>query len=440
MRGDLLMKKQSWIVILVIVLAVLCIPIPFSAHRDGGTREYKALAYKIVDWNRLVENGIYEKTRVYLFPENLKHIDELWAYEAYNAESKFSGKILEITGTSVLVQPLKNAGDQRDDRITFDVSQLEDIGAEVGSFVEVTYTGYIMETYPGQVNAIKWEQARDLRPLTYNEQWLDKNIAEKRDNNIFSDIIITKIFDNCFFAETVIPMPYEIKLNGKLTDEWCVGDQVYVTYENTYYDAQNRRAEADLLSVEISNFIPDPNVCYKPVIYLYPEEEIQTSVELLLDGRLTCTYPAYNSGWQVTAAPDGTLTDAEGQTYNYLYWEGQTNAQWDMSKGFCIKGEDTAEFLENALAQLGLNRKEANEFIVYWLPLMQDNAYNVIAFQGDAYTDAAQLRVTPAPDTVIRVFMTWRASENYVEIAPQTLTAPSRTGFTVVEWGGTEMK
>lgn len=31
-------------------------------------------------------------------------------------------------------------------------------------------------------------------------------------------------------------MPYEIKLNGKLSEEWCVGDQITCTYENTYYD------------------------------------------------------------------------------------------------------------------------------------------------------------------------------------------------------------
>ena len=47
--------------------------------------------------------------------------------------------------------------------------------------------------------------------------------------------------------------------------------------------------------------------------------------------------------------------------------------------------------------------------------------------------------ITPAPDTLIRVFMTYKASENYVELSAQELTAPSRTGFTVVEWGGTEI-
>ncbi len=188
-----------------------------------------------------------------------------------------------------------------------------------------------------------------------------------------------------------------------------------------------------------SNII-DEDVAYKSVICLYPEKETEVSVHLSLNGAFTCTYPAYKDGWNITASPDGTLTDSKGQTYNYLYWEGTTYAEWDMSKGFCVKGEDTAAFLEDVLAKQGLTRREANEFIVYWLPLMQDNAYNIISFQTDVYTSAAKLAVSPKPDTLIRVFMTWKASEDYIELEQQIFTAPERTGFTAVEWGGTQIK
>ena len=178
---------------------------------------------------------------------------------------------------------------------------------------------------------------------------------------------------------------------------------------------------------------------YKPVIYLYPEEEREVTVQLRLRGKLTCTYPAYGEGWKVTAAPDGTLTDARGQTYSYLYWEGETYARWDMSKGFCVKGADTAAFLEQALEKLGLTRREANEFIVYWLPLMQDNPYNLISFQTDAYTDHARLTVTPEPDSMLRAFMAWKSLEHPIDIPAQDLPAFNRTGFAVVEWGGAEV-
>ena len=177
----------------------------------------------------------------------------------------------------------------------------------------------------------------------------------------------------------------------------------------------------------------------KPVIYLYPERETEVSVYLDYDGELTCTYPTYSDGWHVTASPDGTLTDENGQIYNYLYWEGLSDASYDLSKGFCVKGEDTAAFLEGALSELGLTRREANEFIVYWLPMMQENEYNIISFQTDAYTDIARLEITPTPDTLIRVFMAWQASDAYVELAPQELSAPDREGFCAVEWGGVEI-
>ena len=179
----------------------------------------------------------------------------------------------------------------------------------------------------------------------------------------------------------------------------------------------------------------------KPVIYLYPEAETEVTVSLDYHGELTCTYPAISEEgtWTVTAAPDGTLTDAAGQTYNYLYWEGVSGAEYDFSEGFCVPGADTAAFLEDALAQLGLTRREANEFIVYWLPRMEGNAYNLIAFQTDAYTDRAVLTIAPEPDTLLRVFMAWRPLDAPVEIEPQALAAPERAGFTAVEWGGAEV-
>lgn len=182
-------------------------------------------------------------------------------------------------------------------------------------------------------------------------------------------------------------------------------------------------------------------VTAKPVIYLYPEEETQVSVSLDFDGQLTSTYPAYEDGWTVEASPDGTLTDpATGRQYYCLFWEGIGPTEYDFSAGFCVAGENTAAFLEDALADLGLTEKEANEFIIYWLPKMEHNPYNLISFQTEAYTDSAALTIDPAPDTLIRVFMAWQGLDQPVEVEPQTLTTPDRTGFTAVEWGGAEIK
>ena len=190
----------------------------------------------------------------------------------------------------------------------------------------------------------------------------------------------------------------------------------------------------------IAEFLGTGGVAEKPVIYLYPETETDVHVELDFNGELTCTYPAYENGWNVTAAPDGTLTDETGREYYALYWEGVTDTAFDLSAGFCVAGNDTAAFLEEKLAALGLTDREANEFIMYWLPKMQENAYNLVSFQFETYTETAELTVTPTPDTVIRVYMVYKPLDEMTEIPEQVLPeTPVRNGFTVVEWGGTKL-
>ena len=353
------MKKKILIpIVIVVLLLVLFVPIPSGVHKDGGSRSYTALTYKIVDWNRITYyDSVYDDTSIYFFPNNFKSIDELWKIENQNIlyvddSYFFKAQVLEIYENSTLVEIIDSQANQPTGEVVFDFGYLNNVTYQVGDIIEVFYIEPIKETYPAQVDAIGW----------------------------------------------------------KIVDDNCIEE----SDADKYLDA-------------------------KPVIYLYPEEETEVTVNLTYNGKLTCTYPTYNSGWTVTASPDGTLTDKSGQTYNYLYWEGETNTQYDLSKGFCVKGGDTAKFLETALSDLGLNRREANEFIVYWLPLMEQNPYNIISFQTDVYTNSAQLKVNPNPDTLIRVFMAWQASDNFVELPTQNLTAPERTGFTVVEWGGTEI-
>ena len=70
----------------------------------------------------------------------------------------------------------------------------------------------------------------------------------------------------------------------------------------------------------------------KPVIYLYPEEVTEVLAQLDYNGELAVTYPAYEDGWAVTAHPDGTLVDAEGKEYSYLFWEGSSDTEYDFSE------------------------------------------------------------------------------------------------------------
>lgn len=200
----------------------------------------------------------------------------------------------------------------------------------------------------------------------------------------------------------------------------------------------------------------------KPNIYIYPDYSsqstttfnghtvVETDVTLTVNGgELTSSWPepsreGIDYNWHVYASEDGTIYDADGNEYSYLFWEGNSTWTPDFSEGFCVKGEDTAEFLRQTLSEMGLTPKEYNEFIVYWAPRMQCNEYNLISFQGDVYDRTCPLNVIDAdgntPDNLLRVMMAWKAVDGYMTIKPQSFKPFNRDGFTVVEWGGRECK
>lgn len=180
----------------------------------------------------------------------------------------------------------------------------------------------------------------------------------------------------------------------------------------------------------------------KPVIYIYPEEDdTKVSITVSNPEKLTCTYPKYNDGWTVVADRDGTLTDETGREYYSLYWEGKDYKNSNFEDGFVVKGEDTAKFLEEKLEILGLNEREAEEFIIYWLPELEGNNYNLIRFKtAEEIESEMGLNIEPKPDTVIRVMMEYKPLMFKKDVKEQVLEKQERVGYTVVEWGGVKTK
>lgn len=180
----------------------------------------------------------------------------------------------------------------------------------------------------------------------------------------------------------------------------------------------------------------------KPVIYLYPETQMDVSVKMDIKGEILCTYPEYGEGWNVTAYPGGKLFDKSSERYyDYLFWEASSPFITDrFEKAACVAVEDTAAFLEEYLAAFGLNDSEIDDFISFWLPRMQGSAYNLISFPNEEYKSWAEISVVPAPETEIRIFMVYKPLDEAIEISEdRALTLPEtpvRKGFTVVEWGG----
>ena len=299
-----------------------------------------------------------------------------------------------------------------------------------------TFYGY-EEDYNGQIitDADDFYAIFGRRDARYDDEFFRKN-------NLLS---VVAHMDYCggsiervFIPGTdgiTAPITIEIRATcGPCPDE----ASIYLIAYNKSYEFEEIE-EPDY--VDIADLYCDPDVSYKPVIYLYPTEITDVDVKLGAAEKLLVSYPKYSDVWRVTANPDGSLVDrTTGRGLYSLYYESDnTVSKGVREEGFVVKGSDTASFLEEKLAKLGLNDREAEEFIIYWLPKLEANAYNYIYFETAAeVAENMPLEVSPAPETVIRFNMEYKALDAPITVKTQVLPeTPIRKGFTLVEWGGT---
>lgn len=188
----------------------------------------------------------------------------------------------------------------------------------------------------------------------------------------------------------------------------------------------------------------------KPVIYLYAENDL--TLDLTLDPKvdLGFTYPAYENGWSIELK-DNTITDVtSGITVPYLFWEGTTGnldfiSQSGVVQGYFVSREGVVQFLELTLEGLGLNPKEKTDFITFWAPRMMKSPYVLCQFllDEDYERHIGGIKVSQQPDSMRRIYLLFAPYEENTppaNLMPQLLPGFERTGFTLIEWGGSEIK
>ena len=187
------------------------------------------------------------------------------------------------------------------------------------------------------------------------------------------------------------------------------------------------------------------NVIEKPVLYFYPTILTDLNVKLEPKGELAFSYPAYYTGWDFKADPNGNLTFGD-KTYNYLFWEAKQDISAesiDYSQGFAIDRASTIQFLEEKLNEFGLNDKEMADFITYWGPQLMKNERNYVHFViNEECNKFADLTISPKPDHIYRIYILTQAIsvDSPLEFEAQEIKPIDRTGFTVIEWGGSIVK
>lgn len=179
-------------------------------------------------------------------------------------------------------------------------------------------------------------------------------------------------------------------------------------------------------------------VAEKPILYLYPKEKTDVLVKLKNDQKIITSYPKYENGWKVTALPNGDLSDENNKYYYALYWDETLNDKKIIKNGFYVEKENSLKFLEEKLEYLGLNDKERNEFIMYWLPVLENNGKNLIYFElTEERQKNNELIIYPKPDSLLRINMIVKKVTKKVDIPEQKLEKFDRKGFVAVEWAGT---
>jgi len=185
--------------------------------------------------------------------------------------------------------------------------------------------------------------------------------------------------------------------------------------------------------------------CRKPVLYIYSPDSVDLDVKMQFVGKLKYSFPQYNDVWRLKVLANSEIVDkASGKRYPYLFWEGDylKPSKESIKTGFIVKKSDLAEFLYTKLNEIGLNYREINDFITYWVPNLEHSKYLIHFFQNDSCNSICSYLFSRQPSSFIRVlvwFVELQPSEHPV-IEPQTLIKNKRNDFTIVEWGGSVIK
>lgn len=211
-------------------------------------------------------------------------------------------------------------------------------------------------------------------------------------------------------------------------------------YETQQFEFLNKKE----INIKLKEVPKNDIILEKPVIYLYPKEKTDIELKINFEGKLLTTFPKLDKSWKVTAYENGQIFDKKtNRFYNSLFWDGEMSfpaSHYQYKTGFVVEKEKLATFLIEKLEFMGLNTAETNDFIQYWLPILEQNDYTFIHFLvNDDYNVFSTNDVNPKPDTSIRIFMEFFGVDEKLSILPQKLPSTVRTGFTLVEWGGSDV-
>ena len=315
----------------------------------------------------------------------------------------------------------------------------------------------IEEKYEKNINELKWTKTKIISCESENydssSEWEYQRASEQQNNEVINLLVVTQDSTKIYF-KTKRTKPLK-----KLMEEFCkiqgltlcavrfLSDGVRLTPDKTPNDL--RMKDGDVIYAMM-------NQCgAKPVILLYDNEKKENeevSIKLTLnDGmNIGATYPnptlsiGKQYEWKGTYSSNGNedacqITINE-KKYDYIFWEGPCIKE-DQFNGeiIGIQSDKFEEELDLLLEKLGLNERERNDFIVYWLTKLSGRTGHKITICNEKYDNEISKLTISNYSQMLRVMLKFEeiSSEEVNELKGiDSIQKKERpTGKYVVEWG-----
>lgn len=180
----------------------------------------------------------------------------------------------------------------------------------------------------------------------------------------------------------------------------------------------------------------DNSTARKPNIYIYPEQNIELSIniEFPQGGEVIQSIPFYGDGWKINVDTNGIIND----TYNFLFYESRQPDVWQREEGLVINNSELEDFFVGNMKMFGFRGTEITDFIEYWIPKFDSAFYLIYPQTSDIIDPVIEVNFSNPPDNFLRIFY---VVEGYNSLPDKKLTEPLgnsdfvRKGYFATEWG-----
>ena len=195
-----------------------------------------------------------------------------------------------------------------------------------------------------------------------------------------------------------------------------------------------------MISVPFQSCNPDDNcdddiIDYKPNIYIYPTTQLNLNVQISfpMGGEIITSIPDYGKGWNITVDTNGLIDNK----YRFLFYESIQPNVWQREQGWIIKKDNLESFFRANMAEYGFKGMEIEDFIEYWIPLLDKNEFYLIYPQTkNILYKVISLDVSIQPDNMLRLhYLIKGTNNNNINLAAPTIEGFKRDGYYITEWG-----